>query len=113
MKDEHFYRRKIIVAIIYGVTRQSTNTAGNTLEITITNCSGTAWGSYIAVANYTFIDTTSTPYTINNYFTEEAGTTASNSIIIELPILTAPFSSDLASNLLVGITYPETSIAIS
>lgn len=101
------------MAIIYSVTRQSTNTAGNTLEITIINCSGVAWGSYLAVANYTFIDTTSTPYTINNYFTEEAGTTASNSIIIELPILTAPFSSDLASNLIVGITYPETSIAIS
>ena len=101
------------MAIIYDVTKQSTNLAGNTLEITITNCSGAAWGSYLVVANYTFIDTTSTPYTISNYFTEEAGVTASSSIIIELPILTAPFNSALASNLLVGISYPENSRATS
>ena len=101
------------MAIIYSVTRQSTNTAGNTLEITITNCSGAAWGSYLVIANYTFIDTTSTPHTISNYFTEEAGVTASSSIIIELPILTAPFNSALAANLLVGISYPENSRATS
>lgn len=101
------------MAILYSVTRQLTNSNGNILEITITNDCGAAWGSYLVFVNYTFVDTTSTPYTTSNYFTEEAGTTASNSIIIELPILTASFNSDLASNLLVGISYPETSIVVN
>lgn len=98
------------MAIQYTYTRETTAGDENIIVITVTNGSSVAWGSYLLAANYTYVDSTTTPATTSLYLTEQTGTAlaAGSSIDITLPISTATFSSTLASNLLVGASFPAT-----
>lgn len=103
------------MAIQYTYTRNATDIDGNIIEITVTNGTTAAWGSYLLAATYTYVDSTATPINTSIYLTEQTGTAllAGSSIAISLPISTATFNSTLASNLLVGASFPATLTSVA
>lgn len=102
------------MAVTYTYTQTTTNGDENAILLTVTNGSGAAWGSYFIAADYTYVDSTATPATTTHYFTEGTGTAlgAGSSLSVTLPISTATFSTALATNLLVGVSFPATVTAV-